>query len=43
MTRLLGIITNLNIFIHGIPYIAKFIVLKYSVVDFSYFMLLRRP
>jgi hypothetical protein len=42
MTRPLGIITYLKIHIHGIPYIATFIVMKYSVVDFSYYMLLGR-
>ncbi len=43
MTRPLGIIKNLKIHIRGIPHIATFIVLKNSVVDFSYFMLLKRP
>jgi hypothetical protein len=43
MTRPLGIIRNLKIHIHGIPYIATFIILKNSVVDFSYFMLLGKP
>jgi len=43
MTRPLGIITNLKIHIHGIPYIATFTILKNSVVDFNYFMLLGRP
>jgi hypothetical protein len=43
MTRPLGIIKNMNIHIHGIPYIATFTVLKNSVVDSSYYMLLRRP
>ncbi len=40
---MLGTIKNLKIHIHGIPYIATFIILKNSVVDFSYFMLLGRP
>ncbi len=40
MTRPLGIIRNLKIHIDGIPYIATFIVLKNSVVDYSYSMLL---
>jgi hypothetical protein len=39
----LGIIRNLKIHIHGIPYIATFIILKNNVVDFSYYILLRRP
>jgi hypothetical protein len=43
MTRHLGIIRNLKIHIHGIPCIATFIVLKSSVVDSSYSMLLKRP
>ncbi len=43
MTRPLGIIKNLKIHIHGIPYIATFIVLKNTVIDFSYSMLLERP
>ncbi len=42
MTKPLGIIKSLKIHIHDIPYIATFIVLKNSVVDFSYFMLLGR-
>jgi hypothetical protein len=40
MTKPLGIIKNLRIHIHGIPYIATFTVLKNSVVDSSYSMLL---
>ncbi len=43
MTRPLGIIINLKIHIHGISYIATFIVLKNSVVDSNYFMLLGKP
>jgi hypothetical protein len=43
MTRPLGIIKNLKIHIHGIPYIATFTILKNNVIDSSYFMLLRRP
>ncbi len=43
MTRPLGIIRNLKIHIHGIPYVATFIVPKNSVVEFSYYMLLGRP
>jgi hypothetical protein len=40
MIRPLGIIRNLKIHIHGIPYITTFIFLKDSVVDSSYYMLL---
>ncbi len=43
MTKHLGIIKNLKIQIHGIPYVATFIVLQNSVVDSSYSMLLGRP
>jgi hypothetical protein len=43
MTKPLGIIRNSKIHIHGIPYIATFIILKNSVVDSSYYMLPRRP
>jgi hypothetical protein len=43
MTKPLGIIKNLKIHIHGIPYVATFIVLQNNVVDSIYFMLLWRP
>jgi hypothetical protein len=43
MTTPLGIINHLKIHIHGIPYIATFIVLKNNVVDYNYYMLLGRP
>jgi len=43
MIGLLIIIINLKIHIHGIPYIATFIVLKNIVVDSNYYMLLGRP
>ncbi len=42
MTRPLGIIRNLKIHIHGIPYITTFNVLKNSVVNSNYSMLLGR-
>ncbi len=42
-TKLVGLIRDLTIYVHGIPYITIFIVLHNSVVDFSYSMLLRRP
>jgi hypothetical protein len=42
MTRPLGIIINLKIHIHGVPYITTFTILKNNVVDFSNFMLLRK-
>jgi hypothetical protein len=43
VTRPLGIIRNLNIHIHGIPYMVTFIILKNNVVDSNYFMLQKRP
>jgi hypothetical protein len=43
MTRPSGIVRNLKIHIHGIPYITTFIVLKNNVVDSSYYVLLGRP
>jgi hypothetical protein len=43
MTRPLGIIRNLKIRIHGIPYVATFNGLQNNVVDFNYSMLLGRP
>ncbi len=43
MARPLGIIRNLKIHIHGIPYIATFTTLKNRMVDSSYYMLLGRP
>jgi len=42
-TKPLGIIKNLEIHIHGIPYVATFIVLQSNVVDSNYSMLLGRP
>ncbi len=41
--KLVGLIKDLKIYIHGIPYITIFIVLQNSVVDSSYSMLLKRP
>jgi hypothetical protein len=42
MTRPLGIIKNLKIHIHGIPYVATYIVLQNNVVNSNYSMLLGR-
>jgi hypothetical protein len=41
MIKPLGIIRNLKIHIHGIPYIATFTILKNNVIDFNYSMLLK--
>ncbi len=42
-TKPVGLIKDLNIYVHGIPYITTFTMLQNSVVDFSYSMLLGRP
>jgi hypothetical protein len=41
--KLMGLIKDLKIYVHGIPYIITFIILQNSVVDFYYSMLLGRP
>ncbi len=42
-TKLVGLIQDLKIYVHGIVYITMFIILHISVVNSSYFMLLGRP
>jgi hypothetical protein len=42
-TKLVVLIRNLKIYVHGIPYITTFTILSNSVVDSSYSMLLGRP
>jgi hypothetical protein len=42
-TKPMGLIKDLKIHVHGIPYITMFIVLQNSVIDFSYSMLLGKP
>jgi hypothetical protein len=39
----MGLIRDLKIYVHGIPYITMFIVLQNNVVESSYSMLLGRP
>ncbi len=39
----LGLIKDLKILVHGIPYAVTIIVIHSNVLDFSYFMLLGRP
>ncbi len=39
----LGLIRDLNIFVHGIPYMVTFIIINSNVLDFSYLMLLGCP
>jgi hypothetical protein len=43
ITKPIGLITDLKIRIHGIPYIAVFMVMKNNVLDSSYSMLLDQP
>jgi len=43
ITKPLGLIKDLKIFVHGIPYTITFIVIDSSVTNFSYSMLLRCP
>jgi hypothetical protein len=43
ITRLVGLIKDLKIHIHGIPYITTFMVMKNNVLDSNYSMLLSRP
>jgi hypothetical protein len=42
-TKLIGLIKDLRMYVHGIPYIATFIVLRNIVVDSNYSMLFSRP
>jgi len=39
----MGLIKDLKVYVHGIPYIIMFTVLQNNVVDSSYSMLLGRP
>jgi hypothetical protein len=39
----LGLIRDLKIFVHGIPYIITFTIINNNVLDFSYSMLLGCP
>ncbi len=39
----MGLIKDLKIYVHGIPYITTFTILHNNVVDFNYSMLLGRP
>jgi hypothetical protein len=42
-TKPVGLIKDMKIYVHGLPYITTFIILHNSVVDSSYSMLLGRP
>jgi hypothetical protein len=41
--KLVGLIKDLKIYVHGIPYIITFTIFHNNLVDFSYSMLLGRP
>jgi hypothetical protein len=43
ITKLMGLIRDLKIYVHGIPYIIAFTILQNNVVDFNYSMLLGKP
>jgi hypothetical protein len=43
ITKLMGLICDLKVYVHNIPYVVTFIVLQNSVIDTNYSMLLRRP
>ncbi len=42
-TKLVGLIRDLKIYVHNIPYITTFSILQNNVVVFNYSMLLGRP
>ncbi len=42
-TKPMGLIKDLKIYVHDIPYIIMFTILQNNVVDSSYSMLLGRP
>jgi hypothetical protein len=41
-TKPVGLISDLKIYVHDIPYITRFTVLQNNVIDFNYSMLLGR-
>jgi hypothetical protein len=43
ITKPFGLIKDLKIFFHGIPYVLTFIIINNNVLNFSYSMLLGRP
>jgi hypothetical protein len=42
-TKLVGLIKDLKIYVHGIPYITTLVVLHDNAINYNYFMLLGRP
>jgi hypothetical protein len=43
ITKPLGLIKDLKILVHGIPYVTTFIIIQSSVLDSNYSMLLGHP
>jgi hypothetical protein len=43
ITKPLGFIRDLKIFVHGIPYTVTFIIINNNFIDFNYSMLLGHP
>jgi hypothetical protein len=43
ITKLVGLIKDLKVHIHGISYITTFMIMKNNVLDYNYFMLLGQP
>jgi len=43
ITKPLGLIKDLKILVHGIPYVMTFIIIQSNVLDSNYFMLLGCP
>jgi hypothetical protein len=43
ITKLIGLIKDFKIHIHGIPYLAMFTVMKNTILDSIYSMLLSQP
>jgi hypothetical protein len=43
IVKTLGLIKDLRILVHGIPYVVTFTVIQNNVLDSSYFMLLSYP
>ncbi len=42
-TKPMGLICDLKIYVHGIPYVITYTILQNNIIDASYSMLLRRP
>jgi hypothetical protein len=42
-TKLIGLMKDLKMYVHGIPYISTFTILQNIIINLSYSMLLGRP